>query len=103
MLDILFKNLFFHITCSTVYFTMYVINCYVFKNRKARLPYKVMLTGLLPFLNVASMLLQICFLVPSIHYVLGKVRLSRKIDKAVNELGFTKKANSNNTKVPKRA
>lgn len=104
MLENLFNNLVFNIICSSLAFGLYVTNCYILRIRKARLPYKIMLTGLLPWLNVTLLLMQICFFSYTFVNLLTTAINKLKVSKLVTKLGYpVTKPNTHINKVPKRA
>lgn len=104
MLETLIKNFNFYILCSSLYFGLYIINCYILKNKKARLPYKIMLTGLLPYLNIPCLLMQICFFSHTFVNILSSVIDKCKTSIAVTKLGYASKKSINDINiVPKKA
>lgn len=104
MIQTLINNFTFHVLCSSIYFGLYIINCYIFKIKKARLPYKIMLTGLLPYLNLPCLLMQICFFSTPFINILSKLTDKRKTSTTINKLVYSnKKSNTDINMVPKKA
>lgn len=104
MLETLINNFIFNILISSTYFGLYIVNCYILKNKKARLPYKIMLTGLLPYLNIPCLLMQICFFSYAFINILPKATNALKTSFAVTKLCYKANKSINNTnRVPKKA
>lgn len=92
----------FNIFCIMVGFVMYITNVYVLRNRKARLPYKIFLTSLIPGLNITLVLMQFCFIVPTFINLPFKVINNLKVSRAVTKLGYSTRKTITN-RLPKKA
>lgn len=95
-------NLNLNILCIMIGFAMYVINVHILRNRKARLPFKMLLVSFMPALNIVLVLMQFCFIVPVIITLPTKVINNYKISRAVTKLGYSSRKTITN-RLPKKA